>query len=115
MTTSVNVADAISTETSISNAATKAKLKHRFKQSSGITYGDLFKETAPLIYPGLDELSDQEKSKMKRRKAFVADYMDRHARAKFVSASLSFRYHNLSYRARVFTCNIRQWKPQIVS
>jgi predicted GIY-YIG superfamily endonuclease len=63
------------------------------RRSNGKTYGELrWPETAPLIYPALDNLataSDAEgqakKSSLQKKRRFVEDYMDRRAQAKFVS------------------------------
>lgn len=79
MTISVNFTRTIQMEASVGDAAIIAKMKHRFEESSGITY-DHFPKTASLIYTRLDVLPNQEKTKMKRRKAFGADYMDRRGR-----------------------------------
>ena len=81
-----------SIDQSISNNMLE-KLQHRFKVSHGATHGEIpFQETAPLIFPGLDELAEQQgdtQSKMKRMD-FVADYMDRRSQMNFVSPSSSF-------------------------
>ena len=64
-------------------------LQQRFKSSDGKTYGNMFPEVAPLIFPSIDQLAsgpDSEKvSKMKKKGKFVSGYMDRRAQAKFVS------------------------------
>ncbi|OOO05728.1 hypothetical protein OAory_01072440 [Aspergillus oryzae] len=67
------------------------KMKHMFKSSHGNTYGDMpFPETAPLIFPDLDELAAQGvdgeariKSAKSSRREFVADYLDRRSQAQF--------------------------------
>jgi hypothetical protein len=64
------------------------------RKSNGKTYGEFqWPETAPLIYPGLDDLaaaSDESKqaneSSLQMKRRFVEDYMDRRAQAKFVSS-----------------------------
>lgn len=69
------------------------KAKHKFQTSSGNTYGDFsFPEAAPLIFPELETLAVQtgeeavrKRDKLKRAKNFTSDYMDRRARAKYVS------------------------------
>jgi hypothetical protein len=84
------------------------KVSHKLRTSSGNTFGDFeFPETAPLVFPALDEASttDGEKEgKVKRGKKFVDEYMDRRAQAKWagqnpdsklantVKASFSSRY-----------------------
>lgn len=67
-----------------------SRLHHRFKSSDGKSYGNMFPEVAPLIYPELDQLqldksAGEKLSKMKKRKEFVGEYLDKRAQAKFVS------------------------------
>lgn len=75
------------------NVVTAMGSKNKFKGSNGTTYGEgMFPEVAPLVFPGLDHLQDQTggnavhwQKKMKSKKAFVDDYFDRRATAKYVS------------------------------
>ncbi|KAE8349224.1 hypothetical protein BDV28DRAFT_163725 [Aspergillus coremiiformis] len=67
-----------------------SKMKHRFQSSHGHTYGDMpFPETAPLIFPDLDELAAQSdgatklKNAKSSRREFVEDYFDRRSRVEF--------------------------------
>ncbi|PLB49764.1 hypothetical protein P170DRAFT_409355 [Aspergillus steynii IBT 23096] len=67
------------------------KMKHKYKSSDGKTYGDLpFRETAPLVFPDLDELARQSgdaEKKLKEkhsRREFVGDYLDRRGQAQFM-------------------------------
>lgn len=67
-----------------------SRLRHTFKSSDGKTYGNIFPEVAPLIFPGLDELAaDQDAvkkiSKTKKKMEFVNGYWDKRAQAQFVS------------------------------
>jgi hypothetical protein len=66
-----------------------SRLQSKFKSSDGKSYGDLFPEIAPLVFPSLDQLAsaeDAEKiSKTKQRHQFVTGYLDRRAQASFVS------------------------------
>jgi hypothetical protein len=63
------------------------------RKSNGKTYGEFqWPETAPLIYPALDDLAgttdggmQAKKSSLQKKRRFVEDYMDRRAQAKFVS------------------------------
>lgn len=79
------------------------KMKHMFKSSHGNTYGDMpFPETAPLIFPDLDELAAQGvhgeariKSAKSSRREFVADYLDRRSQAQFVGSSDDNLYNTL--------------------
>lgn len=102
MTWNPEISDAPSTAIDLDSLITKAasgnssdvlgRLQHKFKSSDGKTYGNIFPEIAPLIFPQIDELAadkDAEKklSKMKQKREFVARYMDKRARAKFVSSS----------------------------
>lgn len=66
-------------------------MKHTFKSSDGMTYGGLpFPESAPLIFPDLDELAaqggdlDAKLKKSNSHREFVGDYWDRRSQAKFV-------------------------------
>lgn len=85
---------------------TQGKMTHKFKSSSGTTSEFEFMQTAELVFPGLDYLaaipkeeSQGLKSKMKRGKRFVDDYMDRKAQAKFVRSPLhSFQSHSYGGR-----------------
>ncbi|KAL5360818.1 hypothetical protein BJX96DRAFT_75710 [Aspergillus floccosus] len=82
---------AIATSTGQGDSGMRNKLKHVLKSSDATTYGTLpCSETAPLVFPDLDELEAhgseaQAKLKtMKTRKEFVEDYWDRRERAKFM-------------------------------
>ena len=64
---------------------TAHSLAQKFKQSSGQTHGDLqLPAAAPLIFPALDALPDtQKESAFQKSGAFLGDYFDRRAQAKF--------------------------------
>ncbi|KAJ5241589.1 uncharacterized protein N7469_003180 [Penicillium citrinum] len=67
-----------------------SRLHHRFKSSDGKTYGNMFPEVAPLIFPQIDQLDSdrnagEKVSKMKKGKEFVGEYLDKRARAKFTA------------------------------
>lgn len=69
------------------------RLRHKFKSSDGKAYGNIFPEVAPLVFPQIDQLAsdrDAEKkfAKLKKKKEFVAGYLDKRAQAKFVSCSM---------------------------
>ncbi|KAI4766422.1 hypothetical protein E4T52_00883 [Aureobasidium sp. EXF-3400] len=61
------------------------------RKSNGKTYGEFqWPETAPLIYPAVDDLAtasgaegQAKKSSLQKKRRFVEDYMDRRAQAKF--------------------------------
>lgn len=85
--TNMNVTDTIH-----NTLDTQGRKSHKFQGSNGVTNGIESIQTAKLIFPGLDLLATMPKeeqtgfkSKMKRGKMFVDDYMDRKAQAKFVS------------------------------
>lgn len=67
--------------------------RNKFKGSNGKSFGEsMFPEVAPLVFPELDRLQDQDgpqatgiKQKLKGEKAFLEDYWDRRATAKYVS------------------------------
>lgn len=79
------------------------KLSHRMQSSSGATTFE-FPQTAPLIFPALDDLTasmsdDREaearkQSAVKRGGSFVADYMDRRAVAKWAGDNPESRMAN---------------------
>ncbi|KAJ9350712.1 hypothetical protein C8Q69DRAFT_439193 [Paecilomyces variotii] len=89
--TAVNITTTVSESLKPSGSGYAQRIKRNLRSSSGKSYGNLdFPEVAPLIYPGLDYLASQEsepaveqKKKLKKGKAFVEDYMDRRAQAKF--------------------------------
>ncbi|KAF9882678.1 hypothetical protein FE257_005652 [Aspergillus nanangensis] len=88
---SFNMNTAISTSMDQGGAGFFNKMKHTFKSSNGKPYGDgAFPESAPLIFPGLDELAQQGSQgadKLKQtesgKRAFVGDYFDRRSQAAF--------------------------------
>jgi hypothetical protein len=64
------------------------KMKHDFRVSSGNSFE--FSETAPLVFPALEGLSEdgsengkQQQGRLKRGKRFVTEYMDKRAQAKW--------------------------------
>ncbi|KAJ5625246.1 hypothetical protein N7510_001555 [Penicillium lagena] len=65
-----------------------SRLQFKFKSSDGQSYGDLFPEVAPLVFPSLDQLAsakdaETKLSKTRQRHQFVAEYLDRRAQASF--------------------------------
>ncbi len=92
--TEINVTSTIASSMSASSTGAGAmdKMKHKFQTSSGNTYGDFeFPQAAPLVFPALDKLADQKgeeahklMNQLKGAQRFVADYMDRRARATYV-------------------------------
>ena len=77
------------------NTSGPSKLAKKFSNSSGKTHADMeFPEVAPLIYPALDNLAEQQgeeaamrREKLKKKANFVGDYWDRRAQAKYASHS----------------------------
>ena len=68
-----------------------AKVVRNFSPSMGRTNGVAFTETAPLVFPVLDQLDDSHtgeakttKEKIRNVKSFTGEYFDRRAQAKFV-------------------------------
>jgi hypothetical protein len=85
---SVNVNSQVIASIESVSAQGLAKLQHKFSTSDGQTTGDgELAETAPLIYPALDQLrahADGETlTKMGKGKAWMNDYMDRRAQAEY--------------------------------
>ncbi|KAH8695583.1 hypothetical protein BGW36DRAFT_361273 [Talaromyces proteolyticus] len=78
--------------TTIKNSVSNQnKTMHNFHSSYGTTTQFEFMQTAELVFPGLDYIAAAPgeeakgiKSKLKRSKLFVSEYMDRKAQAKFV-------------------------------
>ncbi|GAD98541.1 hypothetical protein ANI_1_2086014 [Paecilomyces variotii No. 5] len=92
--------ESVNIDTAVRNAVDPgqgigSKIRRKLRSSNGTTYANFeFPETAPLVYPGLDYLAMQrdgpaaeEKNRLKSGKAFVEDYLDRRAQAKFASAN----------------------------
>jgi hypothetical protein len=52
-----------------------------FECSSGATLFE-WPQIAPLVFPALDELASEKQAAVKRSGKFVAEYMDKRARAK---------------------------------
>ena len=68
-----------------------SKSKNSLRPSMGNTNGIPFTQTAPLVFPALDELNKDGsneaqgvKDKLKRMSSFTGDYFDRRAQAKYV-------------------------------
>jgi len=69
------------------------KTVHKLRPSMGNTAGVAFMETAPLVFPKLDDLNARSQSrtedkstkeKLKSTAGFVGDYFDRRAQATYV-------------------------------
>jgi hypothetical protein len=77
-------------QSSIAKASNASKPRHKFESSSGASSFE-WPETAPLVFPALDELTDAKDdgnkanmmSTVKRSGKFVGEYMDKRARAKW--------------------------------
>lgn len=90
------------------------KFAKKFSNSSGETSADMeFPEVAPLIYPALDNLAEQEgeeavrmRDKLKKKGKFVDDYWDRRAQAKYVSAVFQSQYLTADQRLSVRLASI---------
>jgi hypothetical protein len=91
-------------ETVASNVHSKSSIlstsKNSLRPSMGNTNGLPFTETAPIIFPALDELDQYQngetkgvKEKLKHMYAFTGDYFDRRAQAKYVSIHSSLGFH----------------------
>ena len=88
MTWKPNQADAMLTRaesdmhSSIAQASDASKSRYLFKSSSGATSFE-WPQTAPLVFPALDEFDGERQAAIKRSGKFVARYMDKRARAKW--------------------------------
>lgn len=69
-------------QSSIAKASDASRSRRIFESSSGATSFE-WPQTAPLVFPALDELDDEKKATVKRSGKFVAGYMDKRARAKW--------------------------------
>lgn len=63
------------------------KLKHKLDPSNGVSFLE-WAETAPLIFPGLDELAAdggqaKKQNALERSSTFIEEYLDRRARARW--------------------------------
>ena len=95
--TAVNLDSLISQSVSGGGSSTMGRLRHKFKSADGTTYGNIFPEVAPLVFPEIDQLAadPDAKNKLSKMKEFVSSYMDRRAQAKFVSHCLQISGHFL--------------------
>ena len=88
------------TAKSRSDSSRPSKFAKKFSKSSGTTYADMgFPEVAPLIYPALDNLAEQQgedavrkRDKLRKKAKFVDDYWDKRAQAKYVCHFISFHF-----------------------
>jgi hypothetical protein len=69
-------------QSSIAKASDASKSRRLFESSSGATSFE-WPQTAPLVFPALDGLADEKQAAVKRSGKFVAEYMDKRARAKW--------------------------------
>ena len=69
-------------QSSIAKASNSSKSRSRFESSSGATSFE-WPQTAPLVFPALDELPGEKQAAIKRSGKFVGEYMDKRARAKW--------------------------------
>jgi hypothetical protein len=67
---------------SIAKASDASKSRRLFESSSGATSFE-WPQTAPLVFPALDGLTDEKQAVAKRSGKFVTEYMDKRARAKW--------------------------------
>lgn len=104
--TAIDVNSFVSKASSNENADAFTRLFHRFKSSDGKTYGNIFQDVAPLVFPEIDELASDENagkklSKLRRKKEFVGGYLDRRAQAKFVSVERTLHDRCAMYRTDI--------------
>lgn len=69
-------------QSSIAKASDSSKSRPFYESSSGATNFE-WPETAPLIFPILDNLPDEKKGTLNRGSKFVDDYLNKRARAKW--------------------------------
>jgi hypothetical protein len=69
-------------QSSIGKASDTSKSRRMFESSSGATSFE-WPQTAPLVFPALDDLASEKQAAIKRSGKFVGEYMDKRARAKW--------------------------------
>lgn len=81
-----------------------AKVTHHYKPSMGSTNGVAFTETAPLVFPALDKLEDDNsgaarttREKIKSAKSFAGEYFDRRAQAKYVGGPTEIKIDSTDF------------------
>jgi len=80
------VAGTIATSLSVYSEGRRKRLAHSLQASSGDDFGHLGSmDTAPLVYPKLEEIAVGKRARMKTVGSFVSDYKDRRAQANWVS------------------------------
>lgn len=90
----LNINNNILSRTSNGTGSSKSSLAKKLSMSSGMTSGNFeFPETAPLIFLALDDIAkiDEKGQEKTKKMAFVADYLDRRARASYVRSPYSLR------------------------
>ncbi|KEF62232.1 uncharacterized protein A1O9_00204 [Exophiala aquamarina CBS 119918] len=81
-----HVAGTIASSLIVPSEGTRKRLAHNLQASSGDYFGDLgAMDTAPLVYPKLEELARGKRARMKAVGSFVSDYKDRRAQAEWAS------------------------------
>ncbi|KAJ5286614.1 hypothetical protein N7478_002300 [Penicillium angulare] len=88
--TAINLNSLISEASGTGDTGTFKRLQRKLKSSDGKTYGNMFPEVAPLVFPEIDQLAsdpnaEKRLSKMKKKGQFVSGYMDKRAQAKFIA------------------------------
>ncbi|TVY82519.1 Carnitinyl-CoA dehydratase, partial [Lachnellula suecica] len=82
----------VDTTTLVASSANHKTGLNKFHTSNGNTYSDFdIPETAPLVFPALDEMAIQEggeavtkRAKLNKAGEFTSDYLDRRARAAYI-------------------------------
>lgn len=90
-----HVASTISSSLDVPSEGRRKRLAHSLQASNGDDFGDLgTMDTAPLVYPKLEEVARGKRARMKAVGSFVSDYKDRRAQAEWVSlASCTPSHH----------------------
>ncbi|KAJ5088474.1 hypothetical protein N7456_012090 [Penicillium angulare] len=88
--TAININSLISEASGTDDTGTFKRLQRKLKSSDGKTYGNMFPEVAPLVFPEIDQLAsdpnaEKKLSKMKKKGQFVSGYMDKRAQANFIA------------------------------
>lgn len=77
-------------DSTVLGSGSLGRLERKFKRSDGKTYGNVFPEVAPLVFPKTETLGDQPDPQerlynVKKKRDFIHGYLDKRAQAIFVS------------------------------
>jgi hypothetical protein len=89
-------------QSSVAKASNAGKSRSMFESSSGATSFE-WPQTAPLVFPALDELDGEKQAAYKRSGKYVSEYMDRRARAKWAGENPDSTLANASGKEKFYS------------